>query len=177
MALYSTRPDGTGLKALTPVLGADHFWDPALSPDGTQIAYSTWENNVMDGRLDGWSHILNLADGRDQQVRFGALDAEIKGKFSPDGTKMVFEQQRILSNGDWDRRIAISSSSGDDQGSIPIGPAFGHDATYAFGFSPDGAQVFVQIGPTTRIYRASDGTALGSDLDMSFPPSWQRLGT
>ncbi|MDT8913100.1 amidohydrolase family protein [Amycolatopsis sp. PS_44_ISF1] len=70
-------------------LTGDHWWksDPAWSPDGTRLAYST----DRGGTLDLW--IRDLRSGRDRQLTNLPGLAATSGTWSPDGTAIAFLDQ------------------------------------------------------------------------------------
>lgn len=179
IGIYAVRQDGRTVRAVAPPLpNGGVYQDPSISADGARLTYSNFEPSVVDGRTDGWSHVLDIASGADRQVRLGAADAEIQAQFSPDGSHVLFESQRILPNGDWDRQIVVGPSAGDSAGAlVDIGPPFGHPEglEYGFAFSPDGKQVVLTIGPTTQIYDATDGTPVGEPLPVAGLPTYQRI--
>jgi Tol biopolymer transport system component len=81
-AIYTIKPNGTGLRRLTPVNG--EALDPDWSPDGSRIAFALNECRVA---------IMN-ADGSGRTV----LPSETPGgceagpSFTPDGSRLVYER-------------------------------------------------------------------------------------
>jgi dipeptidyl aminopeptidase/acylaminoacyl peptidase len=180
VGIFAVRPDGSDIRVVAEPRAPDAggYDDPSISADGARLTYSNFEPSVIDGRTDGWSHVLDLETGDDHQVRFGDLDAEIRGQFSPDGSRILYERQRILPDDDWDRQVVVGPSDPAGGGAtVTIGPPFGHEAGLisGFAFSPDGQQVVLTIGPTTQLYDANDGTPVGDPLTMAELPSYQRL--
>jgi WD40 repeat protein len=179
IGIYAVGPDGSTVRPVAPPLpNGGVYGGPSISADGGLLTYSNFEPSVIDGRTDGWSHVLDLATGDDRQVRLGDLDAEINGQFSPDGSRILYERQRILPDGDYDRQIVVGPADGDAGGAtVEIGAPFGHEdsLTSGFAFSPDGQQVVLTIGPTTQVYNAADGTPVGEPMTIGELPSYQRL--
>ena len=178
IGIYAVGQDGSTVRQVAPPLpGGGVYGSPSLSADGALLTYSNWEPNVSDGLVDGWSHVLDIATGGDHQVRLSDQDAEVNGQFSPDGSRIVFERQRIMPDGDWDRQIVVGPADGDaGREIVTIGPPFGNDEglEYGFAFSPDGQQVVLTIGPTTQLYDATDGTRIGDPLSIAGLPTYQR---
>ncbi len=75
--IYIMNADGSGLRQVTTGL------DPALSPDGSKIAFARWS-----GQKGIW--ILNLADGS-ERLGFGHEHAR-SPSWTPDGSIIVFER-------------------------------------------------------------------------------------
>ena len=179
IGIFAIGQDGVGVRSVAPPLPNDgNYNHPSISADGARLTYWNFEPSVLDGRTDGWSHVLDLATGEDRQVRFGNADADIQGQFSPDGSRFLFESQRILPDEDFDRQVVMSASDGVAGGPlVEIGPPIESDGVaYGFGFSPDGQQVVLTIGPTTQIYSAIDGTPVGDPMTIGALPSYQRIG-
>jgi Tol biopolymer transport system component len=106
--VYSVAPDGSALRQLTST-PADES-QPALSPDGTKIAY-VWQQ-TWDG-CKGCTHTIWLmnADGSGARVFPNGPDPEVNyddsPSFSPDGASILF------------------SRSGPDKATLYIEPAAG----------------------------------------------------
>ncbi len=81
--IYIINADGTGLKRLT------YGLDPALSPDGTQVAFARWSWS-SDGRGPGL-YIIN-ADGSGDHLLLG-VEWPKAPTWSPDGTRLAFTRQ------------------------------------------------------------------------------------
>jgi dipeptidyl aminopeptidase/acylaminoacyl peptidase len=136
---------------------------PALSPDGTLIAYAS--DRGGEGNLDNW---VQQVSGRSSLRLTHDEAADFDPEFSPDGTKIVFCSAR-------------------DGGGIYIIPALGGDAKLlAKGghrprFSPDGKQIAYIAGPTsspqeTELYvvSAGGGSPRRLQADFYYPanPTW-----
>ena len=122
--------------------------------------------------------MLDLATGEDRQVRLADAEAEIQGRFSPDGSRLLFESQKNLPDGTFSRQIVVGPSDGDVGGAlVDIGQPFVNStgAGYGFAFTPDGEQVLLTIGPTTQIYDATDGTPVGEPMTIGELPTYQRI--
>ena len=76
--IYVVNADGTGLRQLTRGL------DPALSPDGTQVAFARWEG-VPRGL-----YVINV-DGTGERLVYGWDRSGLKAPtWSPDGKRLAF---------------------------------------------------------------------------------------
>ena len=80
--LYAVNIDGSDLRLL-----AGGVIDPAVSPDGTQVAFTRW-----DGAKFGALYLLNLETGREQVV-VGDIRQPKSPTWSPDGQKIVISFQ------------------------------------------------------------------------------------
>ncbi|MDQ4048543.1 MAG: DPP IV N-terminal domain-containing protein, partial [Actinomycetota bacterium] len=95
LEIFSMNPDGSGIQYLTDNTLIDpadprsfvEDNDPAVSPDGTKVAF--------DSTLGGSSDVyLMNADGSDQR-RLTSAQGEDRGiSWSPDGSKIYFHSQR-----------------------------------------------------------------------------------
>jgi hypothetical protein len=79
------RLDAAGLHQLTDHPAVD--WDPALSPDGAQIAFTSWR----DGQADLW---LMDADGARLRRLTDDLADDYAPTWSPDGRTLAFVSER-----------------------------------------------------------------------------------
>ncbi len=77
--VYLVKADGRGLTLLTDGL------DPALSPDGTQVAFTRW-------RDEAGLYVINV-DGGDERLLYGTPQAKAPA-WSPDGAKIAFTHQK-----------------------------------------------------------------------------------
>ncbi len=87
-SLYSINPDGTEQRSLTVVPGSD--FDPAWSPDGEQIAFSS----ERDGQKE--IYLLTVDSGAVTRLTTSALGVEnTQPSWSPDGTKILYTVKRL----------------------------------------------------------------------------------
>jgi Bacterial Ig domain/WD40-like Beta Propeller Repeat/Beta-propeller repeat len=167
--IYSMNSDGTGLTRLTNHSAIDLF--PALSPDGTKIAFAS----NRDGLLNFEIYVMN-ADGS-SPARL-TTNARVDGKpsWSPDGTKIAFTSAR-------DGNFEIYSMNADGSGltrltnnhAIDSDPAWSPDGTkIAFSSNRHGVlnfEIYVMNDDGGGVARLTNNSA----LDVS--PSWSPDGT
>jgi len=164
---YAVGADGQGLRTIVPPFVGD---GASLSPDGTKLAYQTW-----DGTL-GIIHIVGVDTGLDTVPVFdppaSAGLADDKPTWSPDGSHLVFVTYR---NGL--SQLSVAPATGGRR--VPIGPTMTTCACQVWSdFSPDGSKVLVHydadgsnwlLDPTGQ----TAGTQLQSPVVDAM--SWQRL--
>jgi len=172
--VYIVNADGSGLLQLTDSPQSD--FDPALSPDGQQIAY-----RHQDG-MDPTAEVYVVgADGSRAHDVSNQDSADWGPNWSPDGRSVLWNCQRDLSYG---LRACLASPDGTGLDVIPADiwveyPAWSPDGTRvafmsqelgASGNDPD-YNIYVMNADGTGIIRLTD--APGSD---GFP-SWSPDGT
>lgn len=119
--IYSVDPDGGNIQRLTTDATND---DPAVSPDGTKIAFSstrTGDNEIYTMDANGSNQTrVTFVTGDDDDVTW-----------SPDGSKLAFETDR-----DGTDEIYIMNANGSGQASLTDGDGGSHPQ-----FSPDGTKI------------------------------------
>jgi dipeptidyl aminopeptidase/acylaminoacyl peptidase len=84
--IYVVNVNGTGLRVLTNGL------DPAISPDGKQVAFTRWENGNGNGAL-GSVWLINI-DGTGERKLESDVRQPKSPMWSPDGTQIVINMQQ-----------------------------------------------------------------------------------
>jgi Tol biopolymer transport system component len=163
--------DGTDLRQIPGVSGLA-INNPTLSPDGSKLAYATWENG--DGTGED-IHVLDIDTGTESIVTPDDSYSYQDVLFSPDGTTIL--TKRFEPSGPIQLAIVPADGQGDV---IPIGPShpMGEQGqTFDWAFSPDGTEVLATYGydGSTWLLNA-DGTG-EEQMDWSAydGQSWQRL--
>jgi dipeptidyl aminopeptidase/acylaminoacyl peptidase len=172
-AYYLVNADGTGLRKIDGVSG-NAINDPTLSPDGSKLAYATWEGGKGTGEQ---IHVLEVDTGNEVLVTPDDGYSYQDVLFSPDGTKIL--TKRFPPFGAIQLAVVPADGSGDV---VPIGPSLPMDLDdrgrgFQWEFSPDGAQVIVYYGKDDSTWLLDvDGTG-EQQLDWSgrYGITWQRL--
>lgn len=169
--LYRVNADGTGLRPILPANALEFGWQsPALSPDGTQVAFASWGGGPSQDGIN----IATIDSGVDRVLDFdGQVDSdEYLPAFSPDGTQLAFA--RFLNH---EYQVAVLPIGGGGK-AVTIGPRFSEATAEPFlAFSPDGTMILATYpadGSTWLL--GSDG---GKEQQVPWPKgeflSWQRL--
>lgn len=159
--IYKVGPDGSKVERLTE--GSAFDVDPAYSPDGQRIAFSS----------EGQIHVMD-SDGSDKTKLTDNQALNFAPAWSPDGEKIAFESS--LGDGSYHVHTMNADGSGverlDDGAAISGSPAW----------SPDGARIAFDANREGNIdiYTInSDGSApvrLTEDAADDIEPSWSPDG-
>ncbi len=154
--IYAVNPDGSNLRPLTAGI------DPAISPDGSQVAFTRWETD-QPGTL-GSLWLINL-DGSGERVLLDNIHQPKAPAWSPDGSQITLSIQ----HGGWlDPREDICSKT------TPPSQAYNISETPIKG----GGKLFCYTLPADPFWglRVVDAvTGAFEDLprdDHSFSPTW-----
>jgi Tol biopolymer transport system component len=168
--LYVVNPDGTGMKPILPPNALAYGWQsPAISPDGSRVAFARWGDPLGDG-----IHIATIDSGLDRVLDFeGQIESdEYLPQFSPDGTKLMFA--RFL---DHEYQLAVVPVGGGGR-PIEMGPRFSEATDGPFlNFSPDGTVILATYPADSSTWLLD--TEGGTSRKVSWPEgqyfTWQRL--
>jgi hypothetical protein len=158
--IYTMNPDGTGRTPLTS--GPAYNFEPAWSPDGKKIAFSTTRDDLNPGSCGAGcnSEIYVMdSDGANQTRLTNDASADGFPQWSPDGTKIVFD---------------IYSMNADGTGVVRLTTSSFRDADPSW--SPDGAKIAFTAQVTLLRLMNPDGTnqtTVTSDSDLEkYAPDW-----
>jgi dipeptidyl aminopeptidase/acylaminoacyl peptidase len=84
-AIYAINADGTHLRHLTDGM------DPALSPDGRQVAFTRWDNPQIGALGSVW--VINV-DGTGEHIVLEDVHQPKAPTWSPDGTRIIISMQQ-----------------------------------------------------------------------------------
>lgn len=83
--IYVANPDGSGLRQLTTGI------DPALSPDGKQVAFTRWDSSTPGTPGSVW--VINVDGSGERKVHDGVRQPKSPA-WSPDGTRLAINMQQ-----------------------------------------------------------------------------------
>jgi len=164
--VYAIGTDGRGLRTiLPPNQGVD---GPALSPDGTKIAYHQW---ITHGTI----HVIDVNTLQDSVPAFdpAATDATFDEmpSWSPDGARLLF--QRYSSAGGYRLATApVTEGPVTETGPVMLENTNGADAA----FSPDGAKIiaYYNADKSSWILDVNGGPGTKLPSNVAETATWQR---
>jgi dipeptidyl aminopeptidase/acylaminoacyl peptidase len=169
--LYIVGADGTGFREILPRTysgSAEHWQNPALSPDGTKIIYTQWAGDAYPG---GHLYVVDVDTGDVRMLEFdGAIESDYFAEWSPDGSQIVFN--RGLAQEEY--YLAVGPASGGH--AVDIGPVQPWGAAATTAFSPDGSKVIARYSNgSTWMFDANGGPGERLRINPASPTTWQRL--
>jgi TolB protein len=164
--IASVRADGTEHIASPPF---GNNWDPAVSPDGTKVAYLS----NRDGHTDIY---LMSAEGSNVQELTSDTAEEEGPQWSPDGSRIAYASNFAGSNDIW-----VVDASGANKTNLTPNSSRSSQANPSW--SPDGKQIAYESnerGNWDLFAMNSDGTgarAITIGAPMEGAPDWSPDGT
>jgi len=168
-SFWVVNTDGSGKR---PIPVSEYAINtPALSPDGTKLAYATWEPNGIEGRI----RIVDIDTGGDRTLTPGNHDGYVWQVpwFSPDGKHLTV--YRYL-QGTLTSQVAILATDGSGTATL-IGPTTGNPPADAL-YSPDGTTIVATYhdAGVTWMFDADGSNARQAPFAAIRGQSWQRRG-
>ncbi len=162
---WVVNADGTGRSQIDAAASAIN--EPTLSPDGTTLAYTTWEPARV--------HVTNIDTGGDHPITTGDDVGDVwqSPQFSPDGTHILVN--RFVTNSDpVVGRLAVIGADG-VVAPMNVGPMTENPLPEAL-FSPDATQILASYSTLkkTFLFDVDDGEAHELPYIAMVGESWQR---
>ena len=135
LRLFVMNADGSGKRRLTSNRRAD-FSDPQWSPDGNRIAFAILKSGETQRGFDSSIAVVDADDGGNLRrlTRRGGAD-ELNPNWSPDGTDIAFERNRLFDV----RQSDIWLMNADGSGKRRITATRVYETNPVF--SPDGTRI------------------------------------
>jgi Tol biopolymer transport system component len=165
LAVFVVRPDGTGLRNLTPDGAAE--WDPVWSPDGRRVLFSKKEDlYVMNADGSGRAKLVDGDDGIGQK------------RWSPDGRMIAYTRHWSELPPDANTKDLFSDlwvMRADGSGKLKlVGPYFEDN----FSWSPDSRKIaYQQVQINIINSDGSGGYTLTNQEFGAFAPAWSPDGS
>jgi Tol biopolymer transport system component len=174
--IFTINPDGTGLVQLTHNSGLDY--DPAWSPDGESIAFSS------DSGVDSGVYVMN-ADGTNQRRVTDFLGGD--PSWSPSGEELAFRTSRhqtaenpinseiyvVKVDGTDERRLTNNTASELMPEWSPSGEEIAYYSTLYSGVSTVGSDILVMNSDGTNQRKVTDTP--GYDYDPDWSPDGREI--
>lgn len=163
---WLVNADGSGKR---PIPASEYaINEPTLSPDGTRLAYATWDP-VVQGRI----HVVGIDTGGDHSITPGVGNEFVWQNpwFSPDGAHLLVLR---FKSGTLQSQQAVISADG--QGPrIAMGPTSENSPPTAI-YSPDGTKILVTYETlgTTWLFDADGSNGHEMPLTSLRGQTWQR---
>ena len=177
--ICTMKADGTERRCL-PATNAEGVQEPAWSPDGERIAYTSWDEPLPGQIIETNIYVID-ADGSNRRRLTSTRGEDSEAAWSPDGKRIVFSSDRLSGNTtDWD--LFVMDSDGRNVQRLTRSPMI-EDAP---DFSPDGTQIVYSrvTGEMLDFYDIwvmnADGTEQRVVSDEPVPerqPTWSPDGT
>ena len=170
--------DSTGLRLQLVDGGGDELdlaYAPSVSPDGSRIVYSAYEQSspLLFWKDESWEIVTAKHDGSDRRRLTSNHTIEINPVWSPDGTSIVFGSRRLI--------VSVMAADGSDLRSVvnPIDVVWSSFKGPPV-LSPDGSRIAflvkkTGVGRFTYVVGA-DGTGLTRLEDETGLPAWSPDG-
>ncbi len=166
---YVVNPDGSGERPIA--VSQDAIIAPTISPDGSQLAYATWEPTSPPGRI----RVVDIDRGGDHALTTNQNDGYTwqSPQFSPDGKTLLLYQFNDGSN-PVTAQLAVMAVDGDGTATA-MGPVSENPQPQAI-FSPDGTKILATYSTlaATWMFDADGRNGRQVPFTETFGQTWQR---
>lgn len=181
--LILLHADGTETSLLEPIgTQEQHYFTAAISPDGSQVAYTAKTEDGVPAQLyetDSALYVMDVDSGRTTLLVVPSKGDVYQPTFSPDGTQIAYVDGGI----DHSHSVWVVDVDGSDPHMIVKNELlWGWDAGHVFGlaWSPTGDRIALGLrrDPTSGIYTfAPDGSGFTRVIRDAVAPSWSPDGS
>jgi TolB protein len=167
--IFTINPDGTGLVQLTHNSARDS--DPAWSPDGKSIAFTSNQEPNPDGSDDYEVYVMS-ADGTNQRKVTDSPGDNLDPSWSPNGTELAFQSKRHVTadgegyinseiyvvkvDGTDERRLTNNTASDLMPDWSPSGEEIAYYSTLYSGVGTSGSDILVMNSDGTNQRKVTD---------------------
>jgi TolB protein len=189
LEIFSMKPDGTGLKQLTRNAVDDS--EPALSPNGKKIAYTSKGVQPSNPEGDEEIYLMNADGSNKKNLTFtGGTVLDLEPDFSPGGKKIAFRTRgvRQQSNAEGDDEVYVMTTGGllatnlthNGTGVSDAQPDFSPEGKVAFTSNRDGDfDIYAMEGQpentTTNVPRNLTNNSGITDSEPDFSPNGNKI--
>ena len=162
--LHIMDSDGTNDTRLT--TNDDDEYNPAISSDGTKIAFTVYDNTTSEEGI----YTMNI-DGSNRKHLTVNLNDDFRPSWSPDGSKIAFNSYRT---GQYE--IFIMNADGSNQTQITNNAPGGNSAENPT-WSPDGTRIAFDDSSNIYTMNADGSSKLAVPNAHGTNPTWSPDGT
>jgi Tol biopolymer transport system component len=151
-AIFATPSDGTGERRLvskSPANNEADYQGISVAPDGANVTFTRWFENVPDVDEHGWLprvFVMDIQTGAETALPMEPGTGQLAGPFSPDSKLIAYA--RVYRTGGFQLVVANADGSGNERtigGKRPSKPD-GSDVRATWAFTPDGTALVVRYG-------------------------------
>ena len=178
--LILLHADGTETSLLGPMTQRElPYFTAAISPDGSQVAYTTKTEDGVPAELyvtDSALYVMDVDSGRTTLLVEPSMGSVYQPTFSPDGTQIAY----IDGGGDHSHSVWVVNADGSDPHMIVENQVTSQGHVFGLAWSPSGDRIALGLRrlPAAGIYTfAPDGSGFTRLIRDAVTPSWSPDGS